>query len=59
MVFTLHRDFSRECLNNMATTVENTPSRNVRYNREFLLTFANYRSAKPVSENIYNNIEEM
>ena len=55
--FTLHRDFSCECLNNMATTVESTPSGNVCYSRDFLLTFANFRSTKPVPDDIYKYIQ--
>ena len=55
--FTLHRDFSCECKNNMATTVESTPSGKVSHSREFLLTFANFRSTKPVPDDIYEYIE--
>ena len=56
VVFTLHRDFLRACLNNMVTTVESTPRGKVRYSRE-LLTFANFRSTKPVPDDIYRYIE--
>ena len=41
----------------MATTVESTPSGKVCYSREFLLTLANYRSTKPVPDDIYKYIE--
>ena len=57
MVFTLHRYFSCECFNNIATSVESTPSGKLRYNREFLLTFANFRSTKPVPDDICKYIE--
>ena len=40
-----------------ATKVENTPSGKVRYSREVLLTFANFRSTKPVPDDIYKYIE--
>ena len=55
--FNLHRYFLCECLNNMDTTVESTPGGKVRYSREFLLTFANFRSTKPVPDDIYKYIE--
>ena len=41
----------------MATAVENTPIGKVGYSREFLLTFANFRSTKPVPDYIYKYIE--
>ena len=53
----MHRYFSCECLNNIATTVGKNPSGKVRYSREFLLTFANFRSTKPVPDDIYKYIE--
>ena len=44
--FTLHRYFSCECLNNMATTVESTPSGKVRYSCEFLCVFYTKTSSR-------------
>ena len=41
----------------MATTVENTPSGKVRYSRDFVCAFANFRSTKPVLDDIYKYIE--
>ena len=41
----------------MAMTVKNTPSGKLRYGREFLLTFANFRSKRPLPDNICKYIE--